>query len=61
MIGIAGWTSIHWLHRLRQPTRSFSGTDDPIVPLINAKIMARSGAAFQRVQFACHMTLGRIH
>ncbi len=41
LLGITGWTSIHWLHRLRQPTLILSGTDDPIVPLINAKIMAR--------------------
>jgi poly(3-hydroxyalkanoate) depolymerase len=41
LIGSAGWTSIHWLHRLRQPTLILAGTDDPIVPLINAKIMAR--------------------
>jgi poly(3-hydroxyalkanoate) depolymerase len=40
LLGSAGWTSIHWLHRLRQPTLILAGTDDPIVPLINAKIMA---------------------
>lgn len=37
----AGWTSIHWLHRLKQPTMVLAGDDDPIVPLINAKILAR--------------------
>ena len=36
----AGWTSLPWLHRLRQPTLIIHGTDDPIVPLTNAKIMA---------------------
>ena len=41
LLGITGWTSIHWLHRLRQPTLILSGTDDPIVPPINARIMAR--------------------
>ncbi len=41
LLGITGWTSIHWLHSLRQPTLILSGTDDPIVPLINARIMAR--------------------
>jgi len=41
LLGITGFTSIHWLHRLRQPTLILSGTDDPIVPLVNAKIMAR--------------------
>lgn len=33
-----GWTSVHWLHRL---TLILAGRDDPIVPLINAKFMAR--------------------
>ena len=36
-----GWTSIHWLHKLSQPTLIMAGNDDPIVPLINARIMAR--------------------
>lgn len=35
----AYWTSIHWLHRLRQPTLILAGTDDPLVPLINARIL----------------------
>ncbi len=36
-----GWTSILWLHQLRQPTLILAGKDDPIVPPVNAKIMAR--------------------
>jgi poly(3-hydroxyalkanoate) depolymerase len=35
-----GWTSVLWLHSLRQPTLVMAGTDDPIVPLINAEILA---------------------
>jgi poly(3-hydroxyalkanoate) depolymerase len=35
-----GWTSLPWLGSLRQPTLIMHGTDDPIVPLINAKILA---------------------
>jgi len=35
-----GWTSIHWLHRLRQPTLILTGRDDPIVPHLNGRIMA---------------------
>jgi poly(3-hydroxyalkanoate) depolymerase len=35
-----GWTSIHWLHRLRQPTLILTGRDDPIVPWLNGRIMA---------------------
>ena len=36
-----GWTSIHWLHQLHQPTLILAGQDDVIVPPINARIMAR--------------------
>jgi len=35
----AGWTSVHWLHRLQQPTLLMAGNDDPLVPLLNAKLM----------------------
>ncbi len=35
----AGWTSIHWLHALEQPTLVMAGMDDPIVPLPNARLM----------------------
>ena len=35
-----GWTSLHWLCTLRQPTLVMHGNDDPIVPLSNAKILA---------------------
>lgn len=34
-----GWTSILWLGALRQPTLVMHGSDDPIVPLVNAKIL----------------------
>ncbi|SMG07031.1 poly(3-hydroxyalkanoate) depolymerase [Paraburkholderia susongensis] len=35
-----GWTSLHWLCTLRQPTLVMHGNDDPIVPLSNARILA---------------------
>jgi poly(3-hydroxyalkanoate) depolymerase len=34
-----GWTSLPWLFTLRQPTLIMAGTDDPIVPMLNARIM----------------------
>ena len=37
----AGWTSIHWLHALKQPTLVMAGRDDPIVPLVNARLICR--------------------
>lgn len=36
----AGWTSAHYLHRLRQPVLVVAGDDDPIIPLVNARLMA---------------------
>src|SRR5260221_12601696 len=41
MLGGMGWTSIPWLHTLRQPTLILHGDDAPLVPLVNAKIMQR--------------------
>ena len=41
MLGGAGWTSVPWLPFLRQPTLIMHGDDDPLVPLVNAKIMHR--------------------
>jgi len=35
-----GWTSLPWLALLPQPTLILSGNDDPLVPLINARILA---------------------
>jgi poly(3-hydroxyalkanoate) depolymerase len=35
-----GWTSALWLRTLPQPTLVMHGTDDPIVPLANAKLLA---------------------
>jgi poly(3-hydroxyalkanoate) depolymerase len=35
-----GWTSALWLRALRQPTLVMHGNDDPIVPLVNAKLLA---------------------
>jgi poly(3-hydroxyoctanoate) depolymerase len=40
LLASAGWTSIHWLHQLREPTPILSRRDDPIVPWVNAQIMA---------------------
>lgn len=40
LAAIVGWTSIHWLHKLQQPTLILAGTDDPLVPLVNGKILA---------------------
>lgn len=41
LYSITGWTSVPWLCRLRQPTLVLAGDDDPIVPLVNARILTR--------------------
>ena len=41
LYSLAGWTSVTWLGRLRQPTLVLAGDDDPIVPLANGRILAR--------------------
>ena len=41
MLGGVGWTSIFWLRTLQQPTLILHGDDDPLVPLVNAKLMHR--------------------
>jgi poly(3-hydroxyoctanoate) depolymerase len=35
-----GWSSLPWLHRLPQPTLVLAGTDDPLVPVANARLLA---------------------
>jgi poly(3-hydroxyalkanoate) depolymerase len=40
LLASVGWTSIHWLHTLRQPTLILTGRDDPIVPCLNGGILA---------------------
>jgi poly(3-hydroxyalkanoate) depolymerase len=41
LYAITGWTSLPWLRTLRQPTLVLAGDDDPIVPLVNGRILAR--------------------
>jgi poly(3-hydroxyalkanoate) depolymerase len=41
LAAVAGWTSIHWLSRIRQPTLVMAGADDPLIPMQNARLMHR--------------------
>jgi poly(3-hydroxyalkanoate) depolymerase len=41
LLATMGWTSLVMLPRIRQRALVLAGNDDPIVPLINARIMAR--------------------
>jgi poly(3-hydroxyalkanoate) depolymerase len=40
LLAMLGWTSLPWLRLLRQPTLVMAGSDDPIVPLVNARVLA---------------------
>ncbi len=40
LMAIQGWTSVHWLRRLRPPTLVLAGDDDPIIPVANGRILA---------------------
>lgn len=42
---VAGWTSIPWLPLLPQRTLIMAGSDDPVIPLVNARLM---GALIRR-------------
>ena len=41
LYAISFWTGLPWLRRLQQPTLVLSGDDDPIVPVVNGRILAR--------------------
>jgi pimeloyl-ACP methyl ester carboxylesterase len=36
-----GWSSLPFLRLLRQPTLVLCGDDDPIIPVVNARVLAR--------------------
>lgn len=40
LLAMLGWTSLPWLWRIRQPTLVLAGNDDPLIPLINARMHA---------------------
>jgi poly(3-hydroxyalkanoate) depolymerase len=57
LYSITGWTSVPWLPRIRQRTLILAGDDDPIVPLVNSRILARliPGARLQVIPHAGHL------
>jgi pimeloyl-ACP methyl ester carboxylesterase len=40
LAALSGWTSLPWLHTLEMPILVMAGDDDPIIPLLNARILA---------------------
>jgi poly(3-hydroxyalkanoate) depolymerase len=41
ILGLLGWTSLPWLRKLKQPTLVMAGIDDPLVRVINCRILAK--------------------
>ena len=41
LLVMLGWTSLFWLWRIHHPTLLLAGSDDPLVPLVNARLHAR--------------------
>jgi poly(3-hydroxyalkanoate) depolymerase len=41
LLAMTGWTSVAWLWRLKQLTLVVSGPDDPLIPVANAKLLAK--------------------
>jgi len=42
LLATAGWTSVHWLHRLPHRTLVLAADDDPIAHLANARLLAHA-------------------
>ena len=40
MLAASGWTSLPWLRFIRQPTLVLTGRDDPIIRVVNARVMS---------------------
>jgi poly(3-hydroxyalkanoate) depolymerase len=40
LLAVTGWTSLPWLWTIRQPTLVLMGRDDPLVPMMNGRILA---------------------
>ena len=41
LLAMTGWTSLPWLWSLPQPTLVLMGRDDPLVPVINGRVLAQ--------------------
>jgi len=54
-----GWSSLPWLHKIHQETLILHGSDDPIIPFVNARLMKRllPNATLDRVENGGHLYL----
>ncbi|MBS0656983.1 MAG: poly(3-hydroxyalkanoate) depolymerase [Verrucomicrobia bacterium] len=53
LIAGIGWTSLWWIWRMRQPVLVMAGSDDPLVPHVNARLMARLIPKSRLVTYDC--------
>jgi poly(3-hydroxyalkanoate) depolymerase len=40
IMAVYWWTSLRWLYRIKQPTLVLAGNDDPLIPLVNMRVIA---------------------
>lgn len=59
LAAVSGWSSMPWLHHLTMPTLVVAGTADPIVPPVNARILASrlANSRLELVEGAGHLLL----
>jgi poly(3-hydroxyalkanoate) depolymerase len=59
LLGATGWTSLHFLERIRHETLVINGDDDPLVPVANARMLAQRipRARLEIVERAGHLFL----
>ena len=59
MLAISTFTTLPNLHRIQAPTLVITGDDDPLVPIVNARVLARRipGAVLHVVRDAGHLML----
>jgi len=56
---LTGWSSVPWLHSIKQETMILHGDDDPAIPFVNAKLMERlmPNATLRQVSAGGHLYL----
>jgi poly(3-hydroxyalkanoate) depolymerase len=59
LLGASGWSSLHFLSRIPHETLVISGDDDPLVPVVNAQMLAQRipRARLEIVERAGHLFL----
>ena len=56
---VQGWTGVPWLRSVKQPTLVLAGDDDPLVPVVNGRILASliPGARLVIIRGGGHLSL----